>query len=67
MTRMIRMARLLADCPTHICLPQRAGCAMLMSPNKDETDVYGCLKVLATPRGWLCVLQCIIWSAFLLK
>ena len=52
MSRMIRMARLLADCPTHICLPQRAGCAMLMSPNKDETDVYGCLKVLATPRGW---------------
>ena len=37
---MIRMARLLADCPTHICLPQRAGCAKLMSPNKDETAVY---------------------------
>ena len=49
---MIRMARLLADCPTHICLLQRAGSAKLMSPNKDETAVYGCLKVLATPRGW---------------
>ena len=52
MSRMIRMVRLLADCSTHICLPQRDGCAMLMSPKKDETVVYGCLKVLATPRGW---------------
>ena len=46
------MARLLADYPTPICLLRRAGHAMLMSPNKHETAVHSCRKVLATPRSW---------------
>ena len=52
MSRMNRMARLLADCQTPVCLLWRAGYAMLMSPNKDETAVHSCRKVLATPRSW---------------
>ena len=52
MSRMNRMARLLADRQTPICLLWRAGDAMLMSPNKDETAVHNCRKVLATPRSW---------------
>ena len=52
MSRMNRIARLLADCQTPICLLWGVGYAMLMSPNKYETAVHSCRKVLATARSW---------------
>ena len=54
MSRMNRMARLLADCQTPICLLWRAGYAMLMSPNKDETAVHSCRKTGHTAELVMC-------------
>ena len=51
-TECLKLVRTHPDCPTPICLLRRAGHAMLMSPNKDETAVHSCRKVLATPWSW---------------